>query len=46
LEKYRKRSSIETTRSLITLGTGNGQPSCSTPSTAITVSAAYAPSSR
>ena len=37
LEKYRKRSSIETTRSVIRPGTGNGQPSCSTPSTAITL---------
>ena len=39
LEKYRKRSSIETTRSVIRPGTGNGQPSCSMPSTAITLSA-------
>src|SRR3954466_1505107 len=41
LVKYRNRSSIETSRSVITLGTppGNGQPSSSTFSTAIAGSA-------
>ena len=38
LEKYRQRSSIETTRSVIRPGTGNGQPSTSSTGTSMTFS--------
>ena len=48
LEKYRKRSSIETSRSVIRPGTppGSGQPSSSSLSTSITCSASKLPLAR
>jgi hypothetical protein len=44
LEKYKNRSSIETSKSVIKPGTGNGQPAASIEGTSITFSTCHWPS--